>query len=75
MLKLREYEIQKLKYFFAIAQCDSPETAKFLYEQLDGYEFELTNMKLDIRVVPDSIDQFPNPPRDVAIDVPKNFES
>ena len=48
MKKLREYEIQKLKYYYAIVTCDSDETANNLYEQLDGYEFELSNMKLDI---------------------------
>lgn len=32
MKKLREYEIQKLKYYYAIVTCDSDETANNLYE-------------------------------------------
>lgn len=32
-------------------------------------------MKLDIRVVPDSMKSFPHPPRDTAFEIPKNFES
>jgi len=32
--KLRTYEMQKLKYYFAVAECDSVATAAALYEQV-----------------------------------------
>lgn len=31
--KLRAYEVQKLRYYFAVAECDSVATAAALYEQ------------------------------------------
>ena len=33
---LREYEKQRLQYYFAVAVCDDIETASSIYEQLDG---------------------------------------
>jgi len=40
---------------------------------MDGFEFELSNIKFDLRVVPDSLSSFPHPPKEVAFEVPKNF--
>lgn len=42
---------------------------------MDGYEFELSNLKLDLRIIPDSLKKFPHKPKDVSSEVPKNFES
>ena len=35
-LRLRRYELSKLRYYLAVAECDCDETAASLYEQLDG---------------------------------------
>eukprot|EP01042_Synura_sphagnicola_P031216 gene31216-40185_t len=53
---LRQYELSKLRYYFAIAECDSVDTANALYEALDGVEFENSAMALEIRFVPDVLD-------------------
>jgi hypothetical protein len=55
-IALREYELSKLRYYFAIAQCDSIETANILYEQLDDVELGDTAMALELRFVPDDLD-------------------
>jgi hypothetical protein len=52
---LRAYELSKLRYYFAVAVCDSPRTAEALYQQLDGVEFEHSAMVFDLRFVPDDI--------------------
>ena len=43
--RLRLYERSKLRYFFAIVECNDVSTASNLYAQCDGLEFELTANK------------------------------
>jgi hypothetical protein len=52
---LRKYEIQKLKYFYAIVTCNSKETAMYLYDEYNGFEFENTNLKFHMSFVPDEM--------------------
>jgi hypothetical protein len=53
--RLQSYELQKLKYYFAVAECDTCETANTLYNELDGLEFGHSSMVMDLRFVPDEI--------------------
>ena len=53
---LREYELAKLRYYFAVAELDSAATAESLYQQLDGVELEHSSMAFDLRFVPDDVD-------------------
>jgi hypothetical protein len=55
VVALRAYELSKLRYYFAVAECDSVETADALYQQLDGVEFGHSSMVFDLRFVPDDI--------------------
>ena len=34
--KLRKYERERLRYFYAVVDCDSASTAEALYQQCDG---------------------------------------
>ena len=54
-VKLRDYELNKLRYYFAIAECDSVETANVLYEQLDGVELEHSSMVFNMKIVPEEV--------------------
>ena len=54
-IALRQYEKRRLKYYFAIAECDSTETSNSLYTELDGMEFEHSSMIFDLRFVPDDV--------------------
>ncbi|CAM6048176.1 unnamed protein product [Sphagnum compactum] len=68
MEKLRRYEKDKLRYYYAVAECDSKATANSLYQQCDGLEFERTSNTLDLRFIPDDM-KFERAPRDVATEV------
>jgi len=70
---LRAYELNKLKYFYAVAECDRPATALALYEAADGLEMEDSSNILDMRFVPDDT-QFHNAPRDVSYRVPQDYD-
>jgi hypothetical protein len=49
MFKLRKYELERLKYYFAVIKCDCVKTAKSIYDNMDGMEYEQTGLKIDLR--------------------------
>lgn len=74
MEKLRAYEKNKLKYYYAVVECDSKETANHLYTQCDGMEFERTSNTLDLRFIPDDM-TFAREPRDIAKEVRDGYKA
>ncbi|CAN1305910.1 Pre-rRNA-processing protein esf1 [Linum perenne] len=71
--KLRAYEKSRLKYYFAVVECDSIATAEYLYSACDGVEFERSSNVLDLRFIPDSM-EFKHPPRDIANEAPGSYD-
>lgn len=55
LVALRRYELSKLRYYFAIAECDSVQTADAIYNEVDGLEMENSAMVFDCRFVPDDV--------------------
>jgi len=71
--KLRAYELNRLRYYYAVVVCDSSATANHLYMTLDGTEFLKTANVFDLQFIPDSR-EFKHPARDVATEAPPSYK-
>ncbi|ANB12825.1 Esf1p [Sugiyamaella lignohabitans] len=71
--KLRKYQLQRLKYYYAVVKCDSVATAKNIYDNVDGTEYESTANFFDLRYIPEGMD-FEDAPRDECTKIPSNYK-
>ena len=55
MAQLRKYEVQKMNYYYAIVHCNSRKTASKLIKEVQDMEVELTNLRLQLYIVEDSL--------------------
>lgn len=73
MAQLRKYEVQKMDYFYGVVYCDNSRTASRIIEENQDIEFELTNIRLNLYIVPDDL-EFPYAPKDKAEELPANYD-
>ncbi|XP_042215539.1 pre-rRNA-processing protein ESF1-like [Homarus americanus] len=70
---LRRYQRNRLRYFYAVVECNSIDTAKVLYQECDRKPYEGAGILLDLRYIPSDM-TFDEMPHDVCEMVPKTYE-
>ncbi|XP_063978188.1 ESF1 homolog [Diachasmimorpha longicaudata] len=67
--KLRQYQLNRLKYYYAVIIFDSKESANKIYTECDGHEYESTATKIDLRFIPEDM-EFEQEPKEVCDKLP-----
>ena len=69
---LRQYQLERLRYYYAVVICSDKQTAQSIYEATDGSEYLSSANFFDLRFIPDGTD-FDEKPRDECTVVPSDY--
>ena len=72
--KLREYQLERLRYYYAVISCDTQLTAKHLYDAMDCREYLSTANFFDLRFIPDETSFDDDKPRDECRSLPDGYK-
>ena len=62
-----------MKYYYAIVCCNTQNTAYSLIDEFNGFEFENTNIKLNMSFVPDEV-RFEQEVKEEVQSVPEDYD-
>ncbi|KAK4690604.1 hypothetical protein P7C71_g6222, partial [Lecanoromycetidae sp. Uapishka_2] len=72
--KLRRYQLERLRYYYAVLECSSASTAQTIYDAVDGTEYLTTANFFDLRYIPDDTDFSEDNPRDECERIPDGYK-
>ena len=72
--KLRRYQLERLRYYYAVLTCSSISAAEMIYNAVDGTEYLTTANFFDLRYIPDETDFSNDKPRDECARIPNGYK-
>ncbi|TVY52324.1 Pre-rRNA-processing protein ESF1, partial [Lachnellula suecica] len=69
---LRQYQLERLRYYYAVVICSDTSTASAIYEATDGTEYLSSANFFDLRFIPDGV-TFDDKARDECTSVPHGY--
>lgn len=70
---LRQYQLERLRYFYAVVVCSDEKTAENIYQNCDGSEYLSSANFFDLRFIPDGT-EFDDKSRDECTKVPSGYK-
>ncbi|KAF4551490.1 Pre-rRNA-processing protein esf1-like protein [Elsinoe fawcettii] len=71
---LRRYQLDRLRYFYAVVTCSDESTAESIYKALDEREYLSSANFFDLRFIPDEVSFDDDKPRDECNTLPKGYK-
>ena len=71
--KLRRYQLERLRYYYAVLDCSSVSVAQSIYDVVDGTEYLSTANLFDLRYIPDEVDFADDNYRDQCEKIPDGY--
>ncbi|SBS87034.1 small subunit rRNA processing factor, putative [Plasmodium ovale curtisi] len=72
--KIRLYQIQRSRYYFALVECYNKEIVEFLYEELNDMDADFCMGYLDLRIIDDNCSLDDYVIKETCDKIPENYE-
>lgn len=70
---LRQYQLDRLRYYYCVLTFSSPSVAEHVYSAVDGTEYLTTANFFDLRFVPDDTDFSSDNPKEECTTIPDDY--